>query len=176
MLPHPPRLGAFEKEDEMSQMRLIDENVEDLCMLIKGLHEEMSTMQRRFDALLAAKDDDKAALHKMVASGPALDVVPFEDETAPVVEACANSNESIKYPKWLQDINREARYLAAEAEVVWQQMEALKQSRTGKDKDAYITRTLRDKAVEFADLCVRSQSKRSEYDRARKEYQINGNK
>jgi len=86
------------------------------------------------------------------------------------------SNEPIKYPKWLQDINREARYLAAEAEVVWQQMESIKQSRTGKDRDAYVTRTLRDKAVEFADYCTRSHAKRQEYDRARKEYQANGNK
>ena len=86
------------------------------------------------------------------------------------------SNEPIKYPKWLQDINREARYLAAEAEVVWQQMESIKQSRTGKDRDAYVTRTLRDKAVEFADYCTRSHAKRQENDRARKEYQTNGNK
>ena len=62
-----------------------DESVEDLCLLIKSLHEEMSTMHRKVDVLLAIKTDNTEALREMVASGPALDVVPFEDEAAPVL-------------------------------------------------------------------------------------------
>jgi len=62
-----------------------DESVEDLCLLIKSLHEEMSTMHRKVDVLLAIKTDNTEALREMVASGPALEVVPFEDEAAPVV-------------------------------------------------------------------------------------------
>lgn len=87
MLPHPPRLGAFEKEDEMSTIPLFqgEESVEDLCLLIKSLHEEMSTVHRKVDVLLAIKTDNTEALREMVASGPALDVMPFEDEAAPVV-------------------------------------------------------------------------------------------
>jgi len=50
-----------------------DESVEDLCLLIKGLHEEMSTMHRKVDVLLAI-------------TSPALSVVPNEDEAMPVVE------------------------------------------------------------------------------------------
>jgi len=66
-------------------MSQIDESVEDLCLLIKSLHEEMSTVHRKVDVLLAIKTDNTEALREMVASGPALDVVPFEDEGTPVV-------------------------------------------------------------------------------------------
>jgi hypothetical protein len=92
MLPHPPRLGAFEKEDEMSQ---IDESVEDLCLLIKSLHEEMSTVHRKVDVLLAIKTDNTEALREMVASGPALDVVPNEDEAMPVLASCPTCNHTV---------------------------------------------------------------------------------
>jgi hypothetical protein len=87
MLPHPPRLGAFEKEDEMKPIPLFesDESVEDLCLLIKSLHQEMSTMHRKVDVLLALKTDNTEALREMVVAGPALDVVPNEDEGTPVV-------------------------------------------------------------------------------------------
>jgi hypothetical protein len=76
VLPHPPRLGAFEKEDEMKPIPLFDgdESVEDLCMLIKSLHDEMSTMHRKVDVLLAF-------------TSPALSVVPNEDEAMPVTES-----------------------------------------------------------------------------------------
>ena len=74
----------------MSQLKLIanDESAEDLCDLIKALHTEMvemrAEMQRGFDVLLAVKGDDTEALRAMIVSAPAA-VVPFEDETAPVV-------------------------------------------------------------------------------------------
>jgi hypothetical protein len=76
VLPHPPRLGAFEKEDEMKPIPLFesDESVEDLCLLIKSLHQEMSTMHRKVDVLLAF-------------TSPALSVVPNEDEAMPVTES-----------------------------------------------------------------------------------------
>lgn len=63
-----------------------DDSVEDLCLLIKGLHEEMSTVHRKVDVLLALHTNNTEALRDMVAAGPEL-VVPFEDEAAPVVEA-----------------------------------------------------------------------------------------
>lgn len=75
----------------MSQLKLIanDESAEDLCELIKALHTEMlemrAEMQRGFDVLLAVKTDDTETLRKMIVSAPPA-VVPFEDETAPVVE------------------------------------------------------------------------------------------
>ena len=50
-----------------------DESVEDLCLLIKSLQEEVSTMHRKVDVLLAV-------------TSPALSVVPNEDEAMPVVE------------------------------------------------------------------------------------------
>lgn len=66
-----------------------DESAEDLCELIKALHTEMvemrAEMQRGFDVLLAVKTDDTETLRKMIVSAPPA-VVPFEDETAPVVE------------------------------------------------------------------------------------------
>ena len=62
-----------------------DESVEDLCLLIKSLHEEMSTVHRKVDVLLAIKTDNTEALREMVATGPAL-VVPNEDEAVPVVD------------------------------------------------------------------------------------------
>jgi len=65
-----------------------DESVEDLCLLIKSLHEEMSTMHRKVDVLLAIKTDNTEALREMVAAGPALSVVPNEDEAMPVVHTC----------------------------------------------------------------------------------------
>ncbi len=51
-----------------------DESVEDLCLLIKSLHQEMSTMHRKVDVLLAF-------------TSPALSVVPNEDEAMPVTES-----------------------------------------------------------------------------------------
>ena len=51
-----------------------DESVEDLCLLIKSLHQEMSTMHRKVDVLLAV-------------ASPALSVVPNEDEAMPVTES-----------------------------------------------------------------------------------------
>lgn len=62
-----------------------DESVEDLCLLIKSLHEEVSTVHRKVDVLLAIKTDNTEALRDMVATGPAL-VVPNEDEAVPVVD------------------------------------------------------------------------------------------
>jgi len=155
----------------MSQMRLITDSRDEWTLkeLLETLHAKVNALELKLDAQLASPEA----------------VVPNEDEAMPVVEALPAlvadltspaNNESIEYPKWLQDINREARYLAAEAEIVWQQMEAIRQSRTGKDRNAYVTRTIRDKASEFADFCQRSNAKRQEYDRARKEYQTNGNK
>lgn len=70
----------------MSTIPLFESNdsVEDLCLLIKGLHEEMSTVHRKVDVLLALHTNNTEALRDMVAAGPVL-VVPNEDEAAPVV-------------------------------------------------------------------------------------------
>ena len=64
-----------------------DDSVEDLCLLIKGLHEEMTTVHRKVDVLLALHTGNTEALRDMVATGPVL-VVPNEDEAAPVVATC----------------------------------------------------------------------------------------
>ena len=64
-----------------------DDSVEDLCLLIKGLHEEMTTVHRKVDVLLALHTNNTEALRDMVATGPVL-VVPNEDEAAPVVATC----------------------------------------------------------------------------------------
>ena len=88
-----------------------DESVEDLCLLIKSLHEEMSTVHRKVDVLLAIKTDNTEALREMVASGPALDVVPFEDETTPVVEEAAPvlTNEQYAAMSWPTRLDRLAK-------------------------------------------------------------------
>ena len=82
-------------------MSQIDESVEGLCLLIKSLHEEMTTVHRKVDVLLAIKTDNTEALREMVASGPALDVVPFEDEAAPVL-----TNEQYAAMSWPDRLDR----------------------------------------------------------------------
>jgi hypothetical protein len=84
MLPHPPRLGAFEKEDEMSQMRLFD--MAHYAEMLERMEHKVDCLNRKMDALLAAKTDDQPTLLAMVAAGPALEVVPNEDEAMPVVD------------------------------------------------------------------------------------------
>lgn len=85
-------------------MSQIDESVEGLCLLIKSLHEEMSTMHRKVDVLLAIKTDNTEALREMVASGPALDVVPNEDEAMPVL-----TNEQYAAMSWPDRLDRLAK-------------------------------------------------------------------
>jgi len=82
-------------------MSQIDESVEGLCLLIKGLHEEMSTVHRKVDVLLAIKTDNTEALREMVASGPALAVVPNEDEAMPVL-----TNEQYAAMSWPDRLDR----------------------------------------------------------------------
>lgn len=88
-----------------------EESVEDLCLLIKSLHEEMSTMHRKVDVLLAIKTDNTEALREMVASGPALAVVPNEDEATPVVEEAAPVLTQSKYDEmsWADRLDRLAK-------------------------------------------------------------------
>jgi len=68
-----------------NQMRLIDLTDETTAEWRERIEHKLDSMNRKIDALLAAKTDDQPALLAMVAAGPAL-VVPNEDEAMPVVE------------------------------------------------------------------------------------------
>ncbi len=93
-----------------------DESVEDLCLLIKSLHEEMSTVHRKVDVLLAIKTDNTEALREMVASGPALAVVPFEDEATPIVEPVV---EPVTSPRKKQRLPDDVRELGKQARALF---------------------------------------------------------
>jgi len=67
----------------MSQMRLFD--MAHYAEMLERMEHKLDSMNRKIDALLAAKTDDQPALLAMVAAGPAL-VVPNEDEAMPVTE------------------------------------------------------------------------------------------
>jgi hypothetical protein len=68
----------------MSQMRLFD--MAHYAEMLERMEHKVDCLNRKMDALLAAKTDDQPTLLAMVAAGPALSVVPNEDEAMPVVE------------------------------------------------------------------------------------------
>jgi len=74
-----------------NQMRLIDLTDETTAEWRERIEHKLDSMNRKIDALLAAKTDDQPALLAMVAAGPAL-VVPNEDEAMPVLASCPTCN------------------------------------------------------------------------------------
>jgi hypothetical protein len=68
----------------MSQMRLFD--MAHYAEMLERMEHKVDCLNRKMDALLAAKTDDQPTLLAMVAAGPALEVVPNEDEAMPVAE------------------------------------------------------------------------------------------
>ncbi len=68
----------------MSQMRLFD--MAHYAEMLERMEHKVDCLNRKIDALLAAKTDDQPTLLAMVAAGPALEVVPNEDEAMPVVD------------------------------------------------------------------------------------------
>ena len=68
----------------MSQMRLFD--MAHYAEMLERMEHKVDCLNRKMDALLAAKTDDQPTLLAMVAAGPALEVVPNEDEAMPVVD------------------------------------------------------------------------------------------
>lgn len=68
-----------------NQMRLIDLTDETTAEWRERIEHKLDSMNRKIDALLAAKTDEQPTLLAMVAAGPAL-MVPNEDEAMPVVE------------------------------------------------------------------------------------------
>ena len=70
-----------------NQMRLIDLTDETTAEWRERIEHKLDSMNRKIDALLAAKADDQPTLLAMVAACPA-SVVPNEDEAMPVVATC----------------------------------------------------------------------------------------
>jgi predicted transcriptional regulator len=68
----------------MSQMRLFD--MAHYAEMLERMEHKVDCLNRKMDALLAIKTDDQPTLLAMVAAGPALEVVPNEDEAMPVAE------------------------------------------------------------------------------------------
>jgi len=65
-------------------MRLFD--MAHYAEMLERMEHKVDCLNRKMDALLAIKTDDQPTLLAMVAAGPALDVVPNEDEAMPVVD------------------------------------------------------------------------------------------
>jgi hypothetical protein len=65
-------------------MRLFD--MAHYAEMLERMEHKVDCLNRKMDALLAAKTDDQPTLLAMVAAGPALEVVPNEDEAMPVVD------------------------------------------------------------------------------------------
>ena len=70
-----------------NQMRLIDLTNETPAEWRERIEHKLDSMNRKLDALLAAKTDDQPTLLAMVAAAPA-SVVPNEDEAMPVLTSC----------------------------------------------------------------------------------------
>ena len=68
----------------MSQMRLFD--MAHYAEMLERMEHKVDCLNRKMDELLAIKADDQPTLLAMVAAGPALEVVPNEDEAMPVVD------------------------------------------------------------------------------------------
>jgi hypothetical protein len=77
----------------MSQMRLFD--MAHYAEMLERMEHKVDCLNRKMDALLAAKIDDQPTLLAMVAAGPALDVVPNEDEAMPVLASCPTCNHTV---------------------------------------------------------------------------------
>jgi hypothetical protein len=81
----------------MSQMRLFD--MAHYAEMLERMEHKVDCLNRKMDALLAIKTDDQPTLLAMVAAGPALEVVPNEDEAMPVVEECRSAGKDKKRTK-----------------------------------------------------------------------------
>jgi hypothetical protein len=77
----------------MSQMRLFD--MAHYAEMLERMEHKVDCLNRKMDALLAAKTDDQPTLLAMVAAGPALDVVPNEDEAMPVLASCPTCGTTV---------------------------------------------------------------------------------
>ena len=77
----------------MSQMRLFD--MAHYAEMLERMEHKVDCLNRKMDALLAAKTDDQPTLLAMVAAGPALDVVPNEDEAMPVLASCPTCKHTV---------------------------------------------------------------------------------
>jgi hypothetical protein len=89
VLPHPPRLGAFEKEDEMNDNSEMMKMLETIADRLVDIHlsngRQFDELNRKLEALLAVEAGDQLPLFAIAAAAPA-SVVPNEDEAMPVVE------------------------------------------------------------------------------------------
>jgi len=77
----------------MSQMRLFD--MAHYAEMLERMEHKVDCLNRKMDALLAAKTDDQPTLLAMVAAGPALEVVPNEDEAMPVLASCPTCGTTV---------------------------------------------------------------------------------
>jgi hypothetical protein len=77
----------------MSQMRLFD--MAHYAEMLERMEHKVDCLNRKMDALLAIKADDQPTLLAMVAAGPALEVVPNEDEAMPVLASCPTCNHTV---------------------------------------------------------------------------------
>jgi hypothetical protein len=85
VLLHPPRLGAFEKEDEMSNNSEMMKVLETIADRLVDMHLSNNRQFDELKALLAVRAGDQLPLFAVAAAAPA-SVVPNEDEAMPVVE------------------------------------------------------------------------------------------
>jgi hypothetical protein len=89
MLPHPPRLGAFEKEDEMSNnsemMKVLETIADRLVDMHLSNNRRFDDLAAQLEALLAVDAGHQLPLFAVAAAAPA-SVVPNEDEAMPVVD------------------------------------------------------------------------------------------
>ena len=139
-----------------------DESVEDLCLLIKSLHEEMSTVHRKVDVLLAIKTDNTEALREMVASGPALAVVPNEDEAVPVVEEATSPRKKQRLPDSVRELGVRARDLHKQADAKAEKRAKVLEASKGRETKESVALLIEEQ--DFRTEAVRLLS---EYDKAR---------
>jgi hypothetical protein len=72
--------------DNSEMMKVLETIADRLVDMHLSNNRQFDELNRKLEALLSLKADDQLSLFAMVAAGPALEVVPNEDEAMPVVE------------------------------------------------------------------------------------------
>jgi hypothetical protein len=147
----------------MSQMRLFD--MAHYAEMLERMEHKVDCLNRKMDALLAIKTDDQPTLLAMVAAGPALEVVPNEDEAMPVAEPVIVQDEPSPrkrkkepLPFHIADIGSQSRDFRKQSDLLFK-----KAAEAAPKHQPELLRQAASAAEKSAELL-------SEYDRQRGEY------
>jgi hypothetical protein len=119
VLPHPPRLGAFEKEDEMNDNSEMMKVLETIADRLVFMHLSNNRQFDELKALVAVGAGGQLPLFAVAAAAPA-SVVPNEDEAMPVVEEATSPTRNVRtrMPADVRALSQGATKLAREGQAL----------------------------------------------------------